>query len=303
MNLRQFVNLKGLISATLLLMFGVMPVVAQNLSDKRHFEEDIDMRIPAGEFDARTVFHLQNINGEIETVGYDGDDILITGTKRISGKARFFDKYGPEDFYMDRLSGDYSLFVFVRQPWAKVEVKGDELHYRSNRKDDWDDYHLEFEFTLKVKVPRHLMADISTINGGELKVKGMRSGIEAGNVNGNIVIEDIRGAVTAKTVNGDISVDFDKQPSENTDLHTVNGNIEVTGPKSLSALVTFKSLHGDLYTDYENISYKPNRTTKIKDGMNSFNIGTSAPIQFGEGGPEMRIRLLNGNAYIKQSKS
>jgi DUF4097 and DUF4098 domain-containing protein YvlB len=122
-------------------------------------------------------------------------------------------------------------------------------------------------------------------------------------VNGSVFVNDVAGHVKANTVNGNIRVEFSEAPSGDSKFNTVNGTIEVFAPKNLAAVVTFKSLHGELYTDFENIEYLPNRVKTNKDGKNRYRIEQAAPIQIGEGGPEMHFQLLNGSAYIKQRKS
>lgn len=276
------------------------PVVSQRTN------EEVKIRIPASAFNAQTIFHLNNINGDLNAEGYDGNEILITGTKIVTGKPAALGDFDPDEIYLDRLEGENSLFVFVRHPGVAVEVRNNELHYtstRKSRKKSWEDNQLEFEFNLQLKIPHYLMAHISTINGGEVVVGGMSNGTEATNVNGSVFINNVKGAVTAQTVNGNIRVEYHERPTGEADFHTVNGTIEVYAPKNLSAVVTFKSLHGELYTDFEQIKYLQNRVRKNSDGMNRLSIENSIPIQFGEGGPEMRIQLLNGNAYIKQRKS
>ncbi|MEX2604168.1 MAG: hypothetical protein WD361_08185, partial [Gracilimonas sp.] len=180
-----------------------------------------------------------------------------------------------------------------------VEVSGDELHYTSNRKKN----NLEFEFNLQLKIPHYLMSHISTINGGEVVVEGLSNGLNTANINGSVFVNNVAGPVKAQTVNGNVRVEYEETPSGEADFHTVNGIIEVIAPKNLSVVVTFKSLHGELYTDFEQIKYLQNRVKKNSNGTTLFSIGKTTPIQIGEGGPEMRIQLLNGNAYIKQRKS
>ncbi|HBX67551.1 MAG TPA: hypothetical protein DEG32_15850, partial [Balneolaceae bacterium] len=123
--------------------------------------------------------------------GYDGDEIIITGTKIITTKPRYKDDFNPDEIYLDRLDGRNSIFVFVRQPGVEVRIQGDELHYDSrkrSRKKYSNDDRLDFEFNLQAKIPRHLMAEISTINGGEVVVEGMKNGVEAFNVNGSVFV-------------------------------------------------------------------------------------------------------------------
>ncbi len=274
------------------------PVVSQRMN------EEVEMRIPASEFNAETIFHMKNINGDLNAEGYDGNEIIITGIKIVTGKPAAKEDFDPDEIYLDRLSGDNNIFVFIRQPGVRVEIEDGELHYQSSRKKrDWDDKKLNFEFNLQLKIPFYLMSEISTINGGEVVVNGMQNGVRAMNVNGSVIVSDVSGAVKANTVNGNIRVEYAEAPNKDAEFHTVNGVIEVYAPKNLSAVVTFRSMHGELYTDFNNIEYLPNRVNKSKDGKTRYSIEQTAPIQIGEGGPEMHFQLLNGDAYIKQRKS
>ena len=280
-------------------------LVAQTSVSSQRTQQEIDIRIPADEFNARTFFHMKNINGDLNAEGYEGEEIIITGTKIVTSKPRLIGDFNPDEIYLDRLDGENSIFIFVRQPGVEAKIDGDELHYNYNRKkrNRFDDERLDFEFNLRLKIPRHLMAEISTINAGEVVVDGMMNGVEANNVNGNVFVNNAGGKVDANTVNGNIRVDFAEVPDRDSEFHTINGTIEVYAPKTLSAVVTFKSLHGELYTDFDNIEYLPNRVNKSQDGTTRYSIEQTAPIQIGNGGPELRFQLLNGNAYIKQRKS
>ncbi|WP_428234863.1 DUF4097 family beta strand repeat-containing protein [Gracilimonas sp.] len=279
---------------------------AQTSVSSQRAQEDIEIKIPASEFNAETFFHMKNINGDLNAEGYDGDEIIITGTKIVTSKPRLIGDFNPDEIYLDRLDGDNSIFIFVRQPGMEVKIEGDKLHYNYQRRKKnryGDDDRLNFEFNLQLKIPHYLMSEISTINGGEVVVTGMTTGVKANNVNGSVFVNDAAGKVDANTVNGNIRVEFAEAPEQDSEFHTVNGTIEVYAPKNLSAVVTFKSLHGELYTDFNNIEYLPNRVNKSQDGTTRYSIEQTSPIQIGEGGPELRFRLLNGNAYIKQRKS
>ena len=283
-----------------------MQATAQTSVSSQRVQENIEIRIPASEFNAGTFFHMNNINGDLNAEGYDGDEIIITGTKIITTKPRLIGDFNPDEIFLDRLDGENSIFIFVRQPGVKVEIDGDDLHYDYNRRKKnkyGDDDRLNFEFNLQLKIPYYLMSEISTINGGEVVVEGMRNGVKANNVNGSVFVKEAAGKVDANTVNGNIRVEFAEAPEQDSEFQTVNGTIEVFAPKNLSAVVTFKSLHGELYTDFDNIEYLPNRVNKSQDGTTRYSIEQTAPIQIGEGGPELRFQLLNGNAYIKQRKS
>ncbi|HKK24608.1 MAG TPA: hypothetical protein VJ941_03220 [Gracilimonas sp.] len=284
----------------LILLLAVPELWAQSNVFSERVTEDVEMRIPASELNRETVFHFNNINGDLNVEGYNGDEILITGSKIVTGKPNLRRSFDPDEFYLDRLSGNGHLFVFVKRPGLEVEIDGNELKYHSDRINNWEKDVQGFEFNLQIKVPDYLMSDISTINGGEVVVSGLRNGVEARNINGSVIIRNISGGpIKGETVNGNVIAEFDENPVEDVEFHTVNGNIEVSALKGFSAYVTFKSFQGELYTDFDDNSFRSDRSVK-KDGMKRFSFRNSETIQFGQGGPNVLLRLLNGNAYIKQ---
>lgn len=293
-------NMKRIYLVFLTLSLITIELSAQSNVVAERITEDVEIRISASELTRETIFHFNNINGDLNVEGYDGDEILISGKKIITGKPNVRRSFDPDDFYLDKLSKNGHLFVFVRHPGLDVEIEGNELNYRSNRQNDWEERIQGFEFNLQMKVPHYLMSEISTINAGEVVVDGMSHGLDASNINGSVIIRNISGGViNVETVNGNINAVFSENPVEDVELHTVNGNIEVSAFKNFSAVVTFKSLQGELYTDFDDKSFRSGRSGK-KDGMSRFGIGSSETIQFGQGGPNVQLRLLNGNAYIKQ---
>lgn len=292
--------MKQMYLALLTLCILSFKISAQSNVVSERVVEEVEMRIPASELTQETIFHFNNINGDLHVEGYSGDEILITGTKVITGKPNIISSFNPDELYLDKLSKKRHLFVFVRHPGLDIKIEGNELNYRSNKKDFWEDKIQGFEFNLQMKVPHSLMSEISTINAGEVVVVGLRNGVEATNINGRVIIKNITGEIIkAVTVNGNVKAVFDETPLTDVELGTVNGNIELLASKKFSANVTFKSLHGELYTDFNDESYRSDKSVK-KDGINRFGIGNTEVIQIGQGGPNIQLRLLNGNAYIQQ---
>ena len=141
---------------TLIIVLASTALYAQTTISSQRVQEEIEIRIPASEFNAETFFHLKNINGDLNAEGYDGDEIIITGTKIITTKPRYKDDFNPDEIYLDRLDGTNSIFVFVRQPGVEVRIEGDELHYDSrkrNRKKYNDDDRLDLNSTFRLKYP------------------------------------------------------------------------------------------------------------------------------------------------------
>lgn len=151
------------------------------------------------------------------------------------------------------------------------------------------------------------MLEGSTINKGTLSISGVFKEVKARNVNGAIHLDQIASQTIASTVNGDITASYVQAPDGDSEYHTVNGTIEVFMPGDLSADVYFSSLHGDLYTDFEHIQ---RLNPQVKKSDNATHSGTTyqvekfKPLRFGNGGPKLYFRVLNGDVYLqKQSRN
>lgn len=290
--------MKILTTCILFLLTGYSHGLAQ-----QEIKEHVEMIIPSTDIDTNTIFLMKNIQGGVKVTGYEGSEILITGTKTVWKKRGEITKAEAEDFYLDRFLYRNKLCVYTQAPGVEINKYNGDLNY------SWNNYgrnknRTQFTFELELKVPHNLMSEISTVNGGEVFIENLSNGVAANNVNGNIFMKEIAGVTTAQTVNGNIRILFAESPQDDSDFQTVNGTIEIEAPINLSAVVTFQSLHGDLYTDFENIEHLPNRLNKTNDrGAKSYKIEQTAPVKIGKGGPTMSFHLVNGNAYIKQRKS
>ena len=266
-------------------------------------KEEIHIVIGPDRYNADSEFSIKNINGDVSVVGYDGDEIVIEGTKEIWGRKG--KKVSDEDaakfnIKVEEHEGD--LFAYMEAPGVHAEFYEGKMDYHWHDDEDRED--INFSFDLRIKVPKNLALNASTVNGGELRIEDMRGDVNAHNVNGSVYVKDVIGLTKANTVNGDIEVWFLESPKWDTRFHTVNGTIEIYSPKDLNAVVTFESIHGELYTDFERVKTLPNRLDKQKSGDGfRYRINKNSPIQIGDGGPEMSFEMVNGSAYIRERKS
>lgn len=284
-----------------LLAFLVVQVSAQN----RRVTEGIDIQIKESALASIKDFNIKNINGDLKVSGYDGDEILITGSKTIRKKRGKLDQKIINEIYLRQEEHEGTIYVFVQAPGVEVDFKDGKMNYsmnwNRNSRDEYDEVH--YEFNIEVKMPQNMMVKSSTINGGKLIVENMLNGVDAGNVNGDVILKEVAGKTKAHTVNGDIEVYFVKSPKEDSEFHTVNGSMEIYSPEDLGAVVTFQSLHGDLYTDFEQVSRLKNQLNKEKSGKGfRYRISKTTPIQIGNGGPSMSFETVNGSAYIRKRK-
>lgn len=267
------------------------------------YRKEIRVRISSDEFNDDTEVVIKNINGDVKVTGYNGDDIEIDATKELWKKRGNISEKEAAEYELKYRFYEGKLYIYVDSPNAHVEFRKGKLDYHWHW-DDNDRNRINAHYDLEIKIPKNLALKASTVNSGEVRVSNMQNGVKANNVNGSVLVKDVRGYITANTVNGDIEVWYLESPKEDTDFQTVNGTIEIYSPKDLSAVVTFQSLRGELYTDFEQVKRLPNRLNKEQRGDGyRYKINNTSPIQFGDGAIEMGFELVNGDVYIRTRKS
>lgn len=287
-------------------LIGILAI--QVSAQNKRITEGIDIQIKENALRSINAFNISNINGDLKVEGYEGyegDEIIITGSKTISKKRRDLEQKEIDEIYLKQVDYEGTIYVFVQAPGVEVKFRDGKMrhsfNWNGNSRDDRNS--VNFEFDIVVKMPKNLMLAASTINGGTLSVQNMQNGVDAGNVNGDVSLREVAGKTHAYTVNGDVEVYFSKSPTEDSKFHTVNGSMEVYSPDDLGAIVTFESLHGDLYTDFEQVSRLKNQLNKEKTGDGfRYRVGKTTPIQIGKGGPKMEFETVNGSAYIRKRK-
>tara|TARA_R100000781_G_scaffold23708_1_gene17471 strand:+ start:1462 stop:2340 length:879 start_codon:yes stop_codon:yes gene_type:complete len=284
-----------------ILLAGLLTI--QVTAQNKRVTEGIDIQIKKSALSSVDGFTIKNINGDLKVSGYDGDEILITGSKTIRKKRGELDQRTIDEIYLRQEEHEGIIYVYVQAPGVEVSFKEGKMRHSMNwNRNRWEDYdEVHFEFNIEVKMPESMMVKASTVNGGKLIVENMLNGVDAGNVNGDVVLKEVDGKTHAHTVNGDIEVYFAKSPTDDSRFNTVNGSMEIYSPKDLGAVVTFESLHGDLYTDFEKVTRLKSELNKERDGKGyRYRIGKTTPIQIGEGGAKMEFETINGSAYIRK---
>lgn len=252
----------------------------------------------ADKSDADNKFRIMNINGSVTIEAYSGDTIELTVDEEIKGNDAEIEKGKKELEYKLERRGNLIL-AYLDAPFISLKYEGDEIHYRVDR--DKDSY--RFVHNVHLRVPRGILLEGSTINNGVLAISGDFKKVKASNVNGALKLQQMTSQTRASTVNGDITVSYDKAPAKDSEYHTVNGKIEIFMPENLSADIYFESLHGDLYTDFENIQRLTPQINKKTDTTHSgtkYRVDKTSPFRIGNGGPKLRFQVLNGDVYLRK---
>ncbi len=154
--------------------------------------------------------------------------------------------------------------------------------HHSDRNDHDNDVTVDYV----VKVPAGVKFSGHTVNGA-MTVKGLRSDVNATNVNGNIKV-DTTGLVRANTVNGSIeAVMGSANWSDSLSFTTVNGSIDLTMPASTNADVQASTVSGNLQSDFQltvNGTFEPR----------------NMHARIGAGGKALKLSTVNGAITLHQ---
>ncbi|HZP95298.1 MAG TPA: DUF4097 family beta strand repeat-containing protein [Candidatus Limnocylindria bacterium] len=199
-------------------------------------------------FDRMPRLRVRNISGETTvTVGEPGK-ITVVATKHVTA--------GSQD-RAKRLLQNLEI---------RMEKHGDELHvephlYEQER--GWIDLFRgkRFRVDFEIAVPVECAVDAQTVSG-DLSITGTRGPIEIQSVSGDVALVDAQGPLRLKSVSGDVNVrryvghvegntvsgdvTFDAARVRSMQLHTVSGDIELTGVLEAAREHRVRTISGDV---------------------------------------------------------
>jgi hypothetical protein len=234
---------------------------------------------------------VDNINGEINVVGYDGDSIELVAHKEIKAESDEKIEEAKREVKLEIKEEKNKIILYVDAPWRS----GDGIHYRG-----WHYYGYDVTYDFDLKVPHKISLYLKTVNHGKVLVQSVEGEFEVNNVNAGIEMSDINGPALVRTVNGPIKVSFTKNPGSECSFKTVNGKIEVVLQDGLNADMKLKTFNGKVYTDFD-VSSVPREDRTIGERKGSrwiYRRGGSQTVRVGKGGPEFSFDTLNGSIYV-----
>jgi len=226
------------------------------------------------------------VTGSIKVTGYDGKDIVINATPRTGD-----DEEGPKaaENGMKRISTPGGFEITAKEADNTVTVNTG----NPNRSVDLD-----------LKIPMDVKLTLGTINDGEVIVDNVRGELEVNNVNDKITLTNISGSVVANTVNGDVTVTFKSvDPKAPMAFSTLNGDVLVTFPGDIKANLKIKSDNGDVFSDFDvDIDKTPAKIDKTTEpGLYKIKKDDWVYGKINGGGPEMMMKNMQGNIYVKKA--
>ncbi len=225
-------------------------------------------------------------NGSIEVEAYDGNEVVveITSEKRAEPARKSETKDG-----LRRLPNTGVAFA-VEERDNIVEISSESWRQKVD---------------LKIRVPVATSVHLSTINQGNIKIRGVRGEHELDNVNGWIKATGVSGSVLAHTTNGDVTVEMRAVNSDTPmAFSSFNGDVDVTMPGSLKADLSMRSNNGDILTDFDvNLSAAPPKVERqTKGGGFRYSMENETRGKVNGGGPEMTFRTHQGDIILRKAK-
>lgn len=264
-----------------LLLVGIGPLRAQSGSKEEQLA--VPLSEPGKPF--KVTAHV--LHGSIKVVAYEGKEVVIDVFGDSSHKHRDED---PAPGGMHRIGGGSGLNVTAEERNNNIEINGG----------------LSKLSGIIIKVPAGLSSlQLGAVNDGGITVTGINGAIEINNVNGPITVRDVSGSVVANTVNGTVTVNFKsvdgKAPMA---FSTLNGNVDVTFPADMKTNLKLKTDRGGVFTDYEVAVDKSQPAMKKTEENHMYKLSIDEWVygKINGGGPEVMMKTMNGDIYIRKAK-
>lgn len=245
----------------------------------------------------RRLLDVDNINGSVEVVGGQGDQVQLVVKKTIRAESKDRMEAAKKEVTLDITDQPELLKFYVNGPF-RCNCDGSSDGCRGGRGDRGYEVSMDFQ----LQVPRNIDVKLKTVNGGHVSVRNVTGKFSVNNVNGRIEMQDIAGSGRAHTVNGPVKVSFRENPKENSDFATINGDVELRFVKGLSADFRFKTFNGSVFSDFEMTSLPAhNASAEQHNGKFVFRSDRFTGGRIGSGGPEIKAENLNGSIRVLEN--
>jgi hypothetical protein len=160
------------------------------------------------------------------------------------------------------------------------------------------------DYQFEIAVPTDTLVDIGTVTDGRVEIAGIRSSVNASNVNGPVSATDLSNCSSIKSVNGSVDVKFSSEPDEDCRIETINGRITVGLPPNAGLDAVLNINHGEIESDFdvETVTLPVKLEKQDSEDRSSYRIEQSAGMRVGAGGPTFTFASLNGDVRIRKNK-
>jgi len=166
---------------------------------------------------------IDNMMGDITVAGYEGEEIKVVARKE-----------GPDQEAIEIVDKSFGHQIILFPKSSK---------FRSTK--------TKVDFEVKVPNSAKMVFVILKSGSGKIEVSDFDGGVIAESSRGEVRFVNVKGHVRAHSVSGCMDAEIGQsQGRSQMQLTSMSGDIRVTAPPDLEALVAMKSTSGDLKTDF-----------------------------------------------------
>ncbi|MEI9946456.1 MAG: hypothetical protein WDN26_19825 [Chitinophagaceae bacterium] len=215
-------------------------------------------------------------NGSVKVISYPGKEVLVTAT------GPYYPNNIPstkdKDQVKDPSSKSSNVDISEKNNIVTIKVEKPRI------------------MNLVIKVPQNFSVVVKVLTAGDIVVENVSGDHEVSIVNGNITMSGIIGSVLANTKYGGITVDINPgKKNTPSAFSNVMGIIDVSFPGDLKANASLQTEFGEVHSDF----------AIVKDPSASTNTDNEKKRAIGKingGGPDIMLRSVGGNVYLRKKK-
>jgi len=163
---------------------------------------------------------------------------------------------------------------------------------------------------LTLRVPTNCSMHLSTVNDGNIEVENVNGDLEVNCTNGSVKLTGISGSAVAHALSEDLTASFVKvNPQKPMSFSSLSGNIDVTLPPDVKAIVSMKSEQGEIYSDFDmkTLTEDIAPSSKVEDnkgkkGKFRISIEKTVRASINGGGQDIQFTNFSGDIYIRKGK-
>ncbi len=246
-----------------------------------------------------SIMIVRNVTGNITIEGYEGNSIQVEVQKTINASDNIGLEQGKKEIGL-MVENSGNEYVFYPDAPNLVYKDG---HLNSENCDNYHKLPYDYQLDFIIKVPSQLRVDAGTVNDGELVISNIHGDyIKALNVNGGVALNQISGQTEVHCINGKVNISYTENPSGPSTYYSLNGDIHIDYQKDLSAEIGFKSMNGEFFTDFDIARQfaKSSKETASQENSPRYKYESTAVVQIGKGAYFHNFETLNGNVVIKK---
>jgi DUF4097 and DUF4098 domain-containing protein YvlB len=215
--------------------------------------------------DANGSVQLENVNGSVEIVAWDKNEVSLEAEKTAR------DQEGLDRMHLKIESSSRRLEIKTEyeKKWKFWETMNAQVHY-------------------KLKIPAGATLDVDVVNSS-IHVTGVKGGVDLEAVNGGIEAEDLTSSGSFETVNGSIRATYTAMPaSGGISLETVNGSCKLVVPANAAFDLDADTVNGRVSCDLP-ITLESSGKRELRGAVNG-------------GGTRVNMESVNGGLSVEKAK-